>query len=56
MEPVFDRAPLSSDLYGRWVAHIYQVPAWLIGIGKRPPKPKVRGQRGTGHHRPHRRK
>jgi len=39
----------------RAVARMFGVPTWIVGAGKRPPQPKVAGQRGTGHHRPHRR-
>ena len=52
-EPVINR--WAERLLARLIARMYSVPPWLIGIGKRPPIPKVSGQRGTGHHRPHRR-
>lgn len=55
---VVDRATrqivAAQRAWERRIALAFGVPPWLIGIGKRPPR-AVRGQRKTGHHRPHRR-
>lgn len=40
---------------GRQIARMFGVPPWVMGIGKRPRRLRSSGQRGTTHHRRHRR-